>query len=504
MHSCGIQQSRYHAFFNQSQVAVALIDMDGNILDANQRSLQLLGYESLSEIIGQPAHWFVRPGAEQAAARGNLQAILEGQQSALAERQMMRRDGTIITIEGHAERVLNEEGQPLYVMAMLHDITHHRTFQHELAKSEALLADLLNTIPVGVLAQDKDARIIFSNRAAYDLLGLTEDQFLGRTSFDPDWNVIHEDGSPFPGETHPAAIALATRQPVRDVMMGVYRPPTKDRGWILVNALPQAIGDSPIGVLVTFTDVTARRQAAEQARELKTQQVLAEQARHMVESISHDFRTPLSVIGTSLYLLRRKAAGQNNLLPHVDVLEIQTQRLNWMVEQALVMSRLDSGLVKLNTITTSANTIAYNIIKKLEAQFVAKNQFVRIDLEGDLPKTAFDMHYLGLAIEHLLLNASQFSPINTAIRVSSSHDEHAIRITVEDQGPGLSADEQSHIFERLYKANAARSDGGSGLGLPIVQEIMRLHGGAVSLRSVVGKGSAFILSLPRSPVSALD
>jgi PAS domain S-box-containing protein len=495
-----LQQRRYRTLFNQSQDAIAYLDMEGTIVDVNQRTLDLFGYSRREDMIGQPGYWFVRPGAPQAEAILNMQAMAEGRKIIFSEREMMRRDGTIFIIEGYAEVIQNDDGQPIGIMANMRDITHHKSFQKEIARSEALLNDLLTHIPVGVLAQDQDARITFSNQAAYELLGLTEDQFLGRTSFDPEWNIIREDGSNFPGSEHPAAQALATGQSVRDVVMGVYRPRTKDRAWILVNALPQPNNGSGIGVLVTFSDITAERQTAEQAQKLRTQQTLAERSRHLVESIGHDFRTPLSVISTSLYLLRQKVGNNINLLPQIEMLEAQAQRLIWLVEEAMLMSKLDSGLVKPGLSAHNLNSLVRNLIRQLEPTFVGKSQFVRIDLAEGLPKVNADQQYLGIAIEQLLLNANQHAPTNSSIRVSTCFQGSEIQITVEDLGPGLKPEEQERVFDRLYKVNQARTDGGSGLGLPIVREIMALHGGSVSLRSTPGKGSAFTLSLPVIPV----
>src|SRR5207253_32793 len=104
--------------------------------------------------------------------------------------------------------------------------------------------------------------------AALDLLGLTEDQLLGKTSFAAEWNVIHEDGTPFPGPDHPVPQAIATRRPVRDVVMGVYRPLIKDRAWLLVNAEPQLADDGSVRqVICSFSDITARKQAEAALRE---------------------------------------------------------------------------------------------------------------------------------------------------------------------------------------------------------------------------------------------
>jgi len=121
---------------------------------------------------------------------------------------------------------------------------------------------------VGVLLQGPNAEILLSNPKALELLGLTQDQLLGKTSFDPKWNVIHEDGSPFPGPTHPVPQAIATRQSVREVVMGVYRPVQGDRVWLLVYAEPQLNDEGTVKqVVCTFIDITERKQAEDALQE---------------------------------------------------------------------------------------------------------------------------------------------------------------------------------------------------------------------------------------------
>jgi PAS domain S-box-containing protein len=115
---------------------------------------------------------------------------------------------------------------------------------------------------VGVILQGPQAEIVFSNPMALELLGLTEDQLLGRTSFDPDWNVIHEDGSPFPGHTHPVPQAIASRSPVRGIVMGVCRPRQGDRVWLLVDAEPRLNEKGMVNEIVcSFIDISDRKRA---------------------------------------------------------------------------------------------------------------------------------------------------------------------------------------------------------------------------------------------------
>ncbi|MEN0065524.1 MAG: ATP-binding protein [Myxococcota bacterium] len=120
-----------------------------------------------------------------------------------------------------------------------------------------MLRTVLDDLPVGVIVQGPGAEIRYANQAALRLLGLTMDQLLGKTSFDPDWDVVRLDGSPFPGPEHPVPEAIRTRQSVLDVLMGVRRGKLGDRVWLLVSALPRLHASGAVrDVLCTFSDVT--------------------------------------------------------------------------------------------------------------------------------------------------------------------------------------------------------------------------------------------------------
>ena len=131
-----------------------------------------------------------------------------------------------------------------------------------LKQSEAHYRTLIEKLPVGVLLQSPTSEIVMHNQVALELLGITEDQLLGKTSFDPSWNVIHDDGTPFPNACHPVPQAIKTGQAVRDVVMGVYRPNSADRVWLLVTAEPQLNLDGRVQeVICTFIDITQLMQA---------------------------------------------------------------------------------------------------------------------------------------------------------------------------------------------------------------------------------------------------
>ncbi|MEI7522935.1 MAG: PAS domain S-box protein [Mariniphaga sp.] len=140
------------------------------------------------------------------------------------------------------------------------DITDQKSIESRLLESDKCYKHLISNLHIGVLIQGPQSEIRFSNSKALELLGFTEDQLLGKRSLDSDWNVIHEDGAPYPGATHPVPLCIATRQPVRNAVMGVFHPLTRRRVWLLVDAIPQLTSDGSLkDVICTFMDITDRK-----------------------------------------------------------------------------------------------------------------------------------------------------------------------------------------------------------------------------------------------------
>jgi PAS domain S-box-containing protein len=147
---------------------------------------------------------------------------------------------------------------------------YKHSVEKKLRQSEARYRTLFETMAQGVIYLDVDGKIVSANPAAESILGLSLDQMRGRTSSDPHWMVIHPDGSDFPGESHPAVLALQTGQEVRNVVMGIYNPQKEDHVWISVNSVPLfKEGESkPDQVFTTFEDITEQKKADIELRKL--------------------------------------------------------------------------------------------------------------------------------------------------------------------------------------------------------------------------------------------
>ena len=145
------------------------------------------------------------------------------------------------------------------------EIRRLRAENEYLRENENKDSALFKTMALGVVYQDGEGQIISANPAAEKILGLSLDQMQGRTSMDPRWQAVHEDGSEFLGETHPSMVALRTGKELKNVIMGVFNPNSEKYRWINIHAIPQfKPGEKvPFQVYTTFNDITDRKLAEE-------------------------------------------------------------------------------------------------------------------------------------------------------------------------------------------------------------------------------------------------
>lgn len=173
------------------------------------------------------------------------------------EFRIKRTDGVIRWIWLTTSVTRSSEGMPVIVDGIIQDITEMRRNQIDLLSAEERYFNLISMLEIGVVILGPDERVLVCNPSALRLFGLTMEQMIGGTAMNPAWNVIHPDGSPYPGDTHPVSITFKTGKPVLNAIMGVFRPVTQDRIWISINSEPRFNYDGSIkDVTATFKDVT--------------------------------------------------------------------------------------------------------------------------------------------------------------------------------------------------------------------------------------------------------
>jgi PAS domain S-box-containing protein len=162
---------------------------------------------------------------------------------------------------------VNINGQQV-IQGVMRDSRNRKLTEQRLQQSENQFRTLIENIRQGITVHDAQTKIVLHNTYALELLGLLNEQLLGRTSFDACWDILHEDGLPFADYTRPVPQAISTRLPVQGVVMCVLRPSKNDRIWLIVNAMPQFNDDgSVLQVICSFNDITRRKEAEQRLKQ---------------------------------------------------------------------------------------------------------------------------------------------------------------------------------------------------------------------------------------------
>ncbi|MEI7811350.1 MAG: PAS domain S-box protein [Ignavibacteria bacterium] len=249
-------EEKYRLLVENSYDIIYTLSLGGELIFASPSWTDILGHP-VTQVTGQSFKQYIHPDDISVFQAWLDKVITTGYRQEGVEYRIQHKNGTWRWHTSGAVPLKDENGTVTGYEGIARDITKRKVTDKNLSENEEQFKNMVHGMSVGVILQGPTAEIIISNPKALELLGLTEDQLLGKSSFDPDWNVIHEDGTPFPGTTHPVPQAIATRQSVRNVIMGVYRPTTKSRIWILVDAEPQFNSDGTVKwVICTFIDTT--------------------------------------------------------------------------------------------------------------------------------------------------------------------------------------------------------------------------------------------------------
>ena len=221
----------------------------------------------------------------------------------------------------------------------------------------------------------------------------------------------------------------------------------------------------------------------------------------LLDSVAHEFRTPLTGIKASVTsLLSAPQIDDAMRLELLTVIDEETDRLNRLVGEAAEMARLDSGMFKLNR---QPHAIRDALDPALEGtRLLLQNHRVEVNVDEGLPPVNMDANLIREVITHLLENAAKYSPEYTLVRLTAERKGNQIAVSVADQGPGIDSFEQSLIFEKFYRGkNQQLAAHGTGMGLAIAKVIVEAHGGTIGVVSQVGKGSVFTFDLPLQATS---
>lgn len=503
-------EMKFRSVVEQSQEGIHLIDSEGRVIEWNRGSEITTGI-SREAALGQ-YNWDVQyqilpealrtPEKHEQLRRNTLEFLrtgVAGWQDSTAIRSLQRPDGTIRWVRSVIFPIYTDQG--MLGCGMFHDLTDYREAQQALLESESryrsLFVNMLNAFALCRVLTDDDGQAIdyvFEevNDAFERLVGLRRGQVMGKTINEL---IPNRDNETFDwvevfGDVALSGGAIKTEEYVA----------TLDAWLQIVAYSPQ-----PGYFVVIFDDITERKNMEVERLEreklrvaLEKEKELSELKSRFMSIVTHEFRTPLSVISTingmlSDYYDRLSVADREEQYRRV---QAQIERMDRMLDEVSMVNRVATGHLQFNPQPLDVTGFCQRRIDEAQMSLGPEHRLI---FEPDVIETQevlLDAQLLEHILNNLLQNAIKYSAPGTEVQLRLRRSEDTLWLEVRDQGIGILPEDQERLFEPYHRGKNVGQVRGSGLGLKIVKDCVDLHGGLIEVSSKPGVGSTFIVALP--------
>ena len=495
------------ALFSSAAEGLLVVDRKGTIKLLNLRAEEMFGY-SREEMQGQPVEILVPDAFKAAHVRnkeGYLQHPTRRSMGIGLDLSARRKDGSTFPVEISLNHF--ESGGEQFAMALISDITRRKAVEEQLAKlneelegrvqdrtrelreSQHLYSVIARNFPNGSInVFDRDFNYIFAEGRELFRMGVTSDQLVGT-------NYL-ERLSPLVRET--VASHLKTVFEGQSLSFEI----DLDEKTFEIHAVPLRDAEGLIArILVVETNTTQQKRAATDImKALEKERQLNGLKSRFVSMASHEFRTPLSTILTSISLLSKYAGPEqeDQRNKHITRIRTSVHNLTAILNDFLSLDKLESGMLAPNPEPFDLHAMVEDLIDEMHA--VCKpGQMIILEFTGDR-NAVLDRNMVRNIILNLLSNAIKYSDEGKEVAMKVEVAEGKIRMDVKDHGIGIPEGDVKHMFERFFRANNATNIQGTGLGLNIVKKYIDLMNGDIWFESQAGIGSVFSFVLPQKLV----
>jgi two-component system, OmpR family, sensor histidine kinase VicK len=455
-------EARYRGVFEGVADAILAIDADGRVRDVNAAASELLGYER-DELLSSRLEELVPPGADRTA----VEALWRPQGgSRRSEFELRRKDGSVVPVEARTTGVELPAGD--VSLSVVRDVSE----RHRAAIDRQRLAAIVDSSDDVIISKTLDGIVTSWNRGAERLYGYTAEEMIGQSIariFPPERIEEFRDFMDrlSRGEriSHHDAVRIAKDGRRIDISVSVS-PVTDASGRI-------------VGAATIAQDISERKRMEAAQRDF-------------LAMVSHDLRSPLSVIRASTQLLQRRGEYREAT---VETILAYADRLARLIDDLADVVRLEEGHLPLQREPFDLAALA----RECAAATEEHNTHHPVSVEApDAPICGeWDRVRLGQVVENLLGNALKHGGEEGEVVVRVEERATEALISVQDFGPGIDPEHMPHLFDRFYRANTRSS--GLGLGLYISRILVEAHGGRIWAESQPGQGSTFTVVLPRHP-----
>jgi PAS domain S-box-containing protein len=488
------------AVCNNAMVALFIMDEHNHCTYMNPAAVELTGF-TFAEMQGRLLHDLIHhshpdgsrfPMEECPIGR----ALLTGSQ-ARGEEVFVHKDGHFYEVAFAASPI--REGESIVGAVLeVQDITERRRVEEELRESATRLQFTLESAQVG--DWDLDLTTDAARRS------LRHDQCFGYTSPIADWGfekfIQHVHPEDRAGVEEEFRAAASGEKDWHFECRVVW--PDASVHWIAAHGSIYYVDNKPNRMLGIVFDITERKRVEEELRRANARLIESDRRKdEFLAMLAHELRNPLAAVRNTVRLLERTAAAEPRSQRYLGILERQTRSLGGLVDDLLDVSRITRGLVELKQARVDLGAAVDRALESVQVLLDEKRHEVSVTLPRKPACVAGDPLRLEQILVNLLTNAAKYTDPGGRIAISLECRGDSAELRVRDSGIGLEPDVIDRIFDLFGQAQRGldRAQGGLGIGLTIVKNLVELHGGQVEATSEgLGKGAEFIVTLPLAPV----
>lgn len=469
-------EERFHLAFENAAIGMALVSLEGRWLQVNPSLCEMFGY-SESELLATTFQAITHPDDLEQGLCYLRQLLSDEIRSFQIEKRYLHKLGYVVWTTLNSSIVRNKQGQPLYIVAQIEDITERKVSEEKLRN----LSKALESAVEGIAQLDAQECYMHVNPAYAQMLGYAPEELLGVK-----WQrTVHPEDV--------ATVEASYQAMLRDGKVEVEARAVRKDGTIFDKQIVLVKACDPqqrfMGNYCFVKDISDRR--------------LIERLKdEFISVVSHELRTPLTSISAALDLLA-EGVLQNQPEEAQQMLSIaanNTDRLVRLINDILDIERIESGKIVMTPQTCNAADLLHQSVEAI--QDMTDKAGITLSVSPQSVPLWVDPDRIVQVLTNLLSNAVKFSPVGSTVYLNATLESGKvppqIRFMVKDQGRGIPADKLESIFERFQQVDASdsRQKGGTGLGLAICRSILEQHNGQIWAESVLGEGSTFYFTLP--------